>query len=328
MSKIINMTPEYIEELKREFASFITSVKAADGKVSFTRSLSSTGQKAKLRFTEKAWTKMQTLVREFDKEIAWHGVAERGENDDYIVSDILVYPQTVTGTNVEMDTEEYAKWIQEGILSGDERFDHFYFQGHSHVAMNTSPSAVDTNHQEEILNKLRPNGFYIFVIWNKRNERNIRIYDLLKNTQFETADVTVEVIEDDAIGAEKLAREAREIVKEKVYTPPANHYSSSYYDRTLSNVSGAPYNPVVGGSVTQLKAPSTPTAKLADKAAASKTQKGNKNKGRKNGKGKPTTKVVASANITPGQSGMFHEDSGDDEDDPRSPFYVRDYWRD
>ena len=328
MSKIINMTPEYIEELKREFASFITSVKAADGKVSFTRSLSSTGQKAKLRFTEKAWTKMQTLVREFDKEIAWHGVAERGENDDYVVSDILVYPQTVTGTNVEMDTEEYAKWIQDGILSGDERFDHFYFQGHSHVAMGTTPSPVDTNHQEEILNKLRPNGFYIFVIWNKRNERNIRIYDLLKNTQFETADVTVEVIEDDAIGAEKLAREAREIVKEKVYTPPANHYSSSYYDRTLSNVSWAPYNPVGGGSVTQLKAPSTPTANLADKAAASKTQKGNKNKGRKNGKGKPTTKVVASANITPGQSGMFHDDDGDDENDPTSPFYVRDYWRD
>lgn len=33
--------------------------------------------------------------------------------------------------------------------------------------------------------------FYIFMIWNKRGEKTVKIYDLRENILFETADVTV-----------------------------------------------------------------------------------------------------------------------------------------
>lgn len=326
MSKIIRMTPDYIEQIKREFEEAVAKAKVADGKISFTRSFATTNQKARLLFTEKAWTKMQALIREFDKEVAWHGVVERGENNDYLVSDILVYPQEVTGTNVEMDTEEYAKWIQDGILSGDERFDHFYFQGHSHVSMGTTPSSVDLNHQQEILDQLRDGGFYIFVIWNKRNERNIRIYDLQKNTLFEPEDVSVEVIEEEG-GVEKFVREAKKLVKSK-YMGPAGDYIDRYHYPVYS---GAPYNPVSGTKT----APAAPAKK---EEPAKKTQTSTKKTGNGKGKGKtpskPKSKVVAS-------SKPAHQEI-DEEDDPASPFYVRDnlyggfgsgyydrdYWRD
>lgn len=112
-------------------------------------------QKATVFFTPDAWAKMVTLLREFDKEVAWHGVARRGENEEaneYIISDILVYPQTVSGASVEMDTEEYAKWIMDN--AEDDRFNNIHMQGHSHVNMAPNPSSVDLNHQEEILNML------------------------------------------------------------------------------------------------------------------------------------------------------------------------------
>lgn len=337
MSKIIRMTPEYIEQIKREFEEAITKAKIADGKISYTKSFATTNQKARLLFTEKAWTKMQALLREFDKEVAWHGVVERGENNDYLVSDILVYPQQVSAANVEMDTEEYAKWIQEGILSGDERYDHFYFQGHSHVNMGTTPSSVDLNHQEEILNKLRDTGFYVFVIWNKRNERNIKIYDLAKNTLFETGDVSVEVVEEED-GVEKFVREAKKLVRNKTYTPAGGYggaYGGGYggYNYPLSGGgSGAPYNPI------QISAKPAAAAKPAEVSKQnSKGQKGTaKGKGKGKSTPKPKSKVVAASKPTlteqfhgpmKGQSSLYDDDY-DDEDDPTSPFYVKDdYWR-
>ena len=311
MSKIIRMTPDYIEQIKREFAEAITKAKIADGKISFTRSFATTSQKARLLFTEKAWTKMQALIREFDKEVAWHGVAERGEGNDYVVSDILVYPQEVTGTNVEMDTEEYAKWIQAGILSGDERFDHFYFQGHSHVSMGVTPSSVDLNHQQEILEQLRDGGFYIFVIWNKRNEHNVRIYDLQKNTLFEPVDISVEVIEDED-GVEKFVRDAKSLVKNKpAYT--GGYPGGSYFDRwqyPVAGEKGAPYNPMSAAR------PAIEAPKKEEQSKKTPSAEKKSGKGKTKAVAKPKSKVVAAAKPAAADP--------DDEDDPTSPFYVRD----
>lgn len=303
MSKIIRMTPDYIEQIKREFEEAISKAKVADGKISFTRSFATTSQRARLLFTEKAWTKMQALIREFDKEVAWHGVAERGEDNDYLISDILVYPQEVSGATVEMDTGEYAKWIQEGILSGDERFDHFYFQGHSHVNMGVTPSSVDLNHQQEILDQLREGGFYIFVIWNKRNEHNIRIYDLQKNTLFEPGDVSVEVAEEED-GVEKFVREAKALVRSK---PAYGGYQGGLWTGVRQPAgSGAPYNPVSG-----IKPPTPPKEEASKKGPAKKNAKAAAKT-----TAKPKTKVVAQSRPL--------ADELDEEDDPASPFYVRD----
>lgn len=160
-----------------------------------------------------AWEKMQLLVKEFDKEVAWHGIAERcEEKDTYLISDILVYPQEVTGSTVTTDQSKYENWL---MSHDDEVFNNIRMQGHSHVNMAVSPSSVDLSLYERILDQLSSDMFYIFMIWNKRGEKTVKIYDLRENILFETADVTVTIkgMED----MTEFLEEAKELVVTKTY---------------------------------------------------------------------------------------------------------------
>ena len=179
MSKPIKMTEQYMAECRADFEKALQLTKLADGKLSFTKVFTCGDRKATVVFTAGAWAKMALLIKEFDKEVAWHGVAHRAADeavDEYIIEDIVVYPQEVSGTTVEMDTEKYAEWLMQN--ADDERFNNIHMQGHSHVNMPTSPSSVDLNHQEEILNMLGDDDFYIFMIWNKSFVSTNKIYDL------------------------------------------------------------------------------------------------------------------------------------------------------
>ena len=194
MSKPIKMTEQYMAECRADFEKALQLTKLADGKLSFTKVFTCGDRKATVVFTAGAWAKMALLVKEFDKEVAWHGVAHRATDeavDEYIIEDIVVYPQEVSGTTVEMDTEKYAEWLMQN--ADDERFNNIHMQGHSHVNMPTSPSSVDLNHQEEILNMLGDDDFYIFMIWNKSFVSTNKIYDLKKNVLFEDKDITVKL---------------------------------------------------------------------------------------------------------------------------------------
>ncbi len=233
MSKPIRLTPEALEEIRRDFEEQLASARLVDGKISYTRSFKSTGRKATLYFTEIAWTKMQTLIREFDKEVAWHGIAERGEDpdrDEYTVRDILVYPQEVTGATVTTDQREYQNWLME---QDDGVFGSIRMQGHSHVNMSVHPSAVDTSLYERLLSQLDDTMFYIFLIWNKKSERTVMIYDMAKNVLFETADVTVKIL-DDGSGLSAFLDDAKRKVctrpPETVYETPAPISSAGWKD--------------------------------------------------------------------------------------------------
>ena len=231
MSKPIKMTQELLSQCREDFEKALNLTKLADGKISFTKTFSIPDRKATVYFTGDAWLKMSALIRGFDKEVAWHGVAHRGEDnekDEYVITDILVYPQTVTGATVEMDTEEYAKWLMEN--AEDDRFDSIHMQGHSHVNMSTSPSSVDLNHQEEILNMLGDDDFYIFMIWNKSFSSTTKVYDIRKNVLFEDKDVTVKVMSESE-DLDTFLEKAKELVRAKTSYAPA---------RTV----GAPYNPI------------------------------------------------------------------------------------
>lgn len=195
MAKIIKLTPEYLEEVRADFELALQGMKLADGKINFTKTFGSINRKATVFFTEMAWQKMQALVREFDKEVAWHGVARRGEDpekDEYIISDILVYPQEVTGATVTTDQVKYQMWLYDD--ENDAVFNDIRMQGHSHVNMSTTPSGVDTSLYERILDQMDDSTFYIFLIYNKRGEYTYKIYDMAKNVLFETADVTVQIL--------------------------------------------------------------------------------------------------------------------------------------
>lgn len=230
MSKPIKLTEKYLNECREEFEKALTLTKLADGKLSFTKVFSDEDRKATIYFTPLAWAKMAMLIQEFDKEVAWHGVARRSEDesvDAYIIEDIVVYPQAVSGASVEMDTEEYARWLEEN--DDDERFYNIHMQGHSHVNMGTSPSSVDLNHQEEILEMLKGDSFYIFMIWNKSFKSTNKIYDMKKNILFEDKDITIKL---DGVGEnlDEFLASAKEMVRTKTYTNPQTNFTGFTYN--------------------------------------------------------------------------------------------------
>lgn len=244
MSKVLSLTPDLIAESKREFERYLSANALIDGKLNFMKEFESPHKHATVWFTGEAWCKMVMLLQEFDKEIAWHGVASRVESEDtdeYLISDIMVYPQTVTGTTVDMDPGEYAKWIMDNVT--DDRFFNIHMQGHSHVRMGVTPSPTDLDHQAEIVTQLGPDDFYIFMIYNKSYQSNIKIYDKSKNTLFENGDVEVK-LQGGAVSFEAFIKDAKEQVKEKYVTP----YNNGGYQGVGSYQNQPPRAPVTPAS--------------------------------------------------------------------------------
>lgn len=249
------MPPEYENECRADFEKALRLAKLADGKLSFTKTFSNSSRKAVVYFTAAAWAKMVILINEFEKEVAWHGVAHRagevegeeassGAVNEYIITDILVYPQEVSAAAVEMDTEKYAVWLMEN--DDDERFHHIHMQGHSHVRMSPTPSSVDLTHQEDILNMLGDDDFYIFMIWNKMFAKNVKIYDMKENTLFENGDVTVKIM--DEVGSiDEFLNNAKAMVKDRVSSYQGQRSAYNGAAAAQSHTAG-PYNPLASAS--------------------------------------------------------------------------------
>ena len=218
MSKVIKVTEEELNKLKEEFAKALEEGKWPDGRVEFKSNLGTIDRKATVYFSDLAWRKMWGLVQEFSDEVAWHGVARRGENDDYFIDDIVVYPQEVNGTTVTADQEAYDKWL---ISLDDNTFNSLRFHGHSHVNMGTSPSGTDWDLRRKILQGLSDEDFYIFNIWNKSKSKDAMIYDMGKNVLFETNDIEVKIL--DESGYETFIKEAKDTVKKKTTTYSYNY---------------------------------------------------------------------------------------------------------
>lgn len=221
MSKFIKLTAEAVASAVADFEKYIRDFKMSDGKVSFTKDIASKNARAKLWFTPEAWVKTQLLVQSFDSEIAWHGICVRSEvPGEFLISDILVYPQTVTGATVTTDQKGYQDWL---MSQPDEVFQNLRMQGHSHVNMGVSPSSVDINDEKATLSQLTDDMFYVFLIHNKRGDITVRIFDLRENTLYETADVDVGVVGVDMNGFLSSAKEAvRTAPVRPVTTQPAS----------------------------------------------------------------------------------------------------------
>lgn len=320
MSKVIKLTDEQLQECRKDFDAALSSIKLTDGKISFIKTIASLNEKATIYFDPLAWRKMQTLIKEFDKEVAWHGVAYRGEDEtenEYYITDILVYPQKVTGSTVNTDQEKYEMWLMQ---HDDEVFNNIRMQGHSHVNMQTSPSAVDETHQAKILEQLEDDMFYIFLIWNKHNSKFIKIYDLKKNILFETADVTVEIL-DDGSGIDEFLAEAKKLVDDKP-TPASypGYYNGGYYGGSYYGAYGDSYGKTddkSSGSNEKSKEEQKTDNKVIPFADVKKNDDSNSGKYGKNGKRKGKRKkkgnIVSSDDVSTDTTQLtFFNDGYDD----------------
>lgn len=175
---------EIIAEIRQQLKNGKTS--ESEIKISFKLPEPKHGVQAHVIFSEVAANKIRMLVSEAKEEVGWHGTARRDEESISVfhIDDVFVFPQEVTGTTVTPDETEYAMWLA-GLP--DDVFNNLRFHGHSHVNMGTSPSAVDTNFQNNILQNLQ--DFYIFGIFNKRDNNCMSIFDVVNNIIYEDKDI-------------------------------------------------------------------------------------------------------------------------------------------
>lgn len=151
-----------------------------------------------------AFCKMTTLIHSSNDELAWYGIASR-INNNYLIEDILVYPQTVTSATVDADEEKCAKWFME---LPDDIINNLKFQGHSHVNMTATPSGRDTNNWIQFANILKPNEFMILCIGNKKGDFYWNIYDKAINVFFENKDITMCIVDEKGNSIKTWAEES------------------------------------------------------------------------------------------------------------------------
>jgi hypothetical protein len=196
--KPISFSEEVQRKVLADFQKFLATVRLGKNKINYSYTLEDTVDKTikkpELYFTADAYLKMITLVDSTTDEIGWHGVVER-DGHRFTVTDILVYPQVVTGSNIRTDQEAYNTWL---MAQPDEIFNNIRYQGHSHVNFTVTPSdfgpGSDVHLYESILQTLRKTDYYIFMIVNKRREVFVMIYDMAQNVVFEKDDITIYVM--------------------------------------------------------------------------------------------------------------------------------------
>lgn len=141
--------------------------------------------------TPGAYVKMRKLVDDTATEIGWYGTVTKypGLNEVYVIEDIIVYPQRVTGATCVQDDD---KMFEFEMSLTTEQVNHKRFHGHSHVNMGVSPSGVDEQFYQDILSQV--NDYFIVTITNKRNEYTVRFYDMENNILY--SDLPIRVLED------------------------------------------------------------------------------------------------------------------------------------
>jgi hypothetical protein len=192
--KPIKLSEDFQKQVQADFATYLLNSKFNSNRVTYSFDLKAAlniKEKAKVWFTFEAWTKMRALVNTTDTEIAWHGYVEKLQTpNEYLITDVFMYPQYVAGSTVQTEDESYIPWLN---TIPDDKISQLRFQGHSHVNMGTTPSGVDSNFYESLLCNLKQDDYYIFAIMNKRNELNVWVYDYAQNVIFEKEDITWEV---------------------------------------------------------------------------------------------------------------------------------------
>lgn len=138
--------------------------------------------------TPKAEYKMKFLVQQSKQEISWHGFVKRLAENVFQLYDIILFPQSNTGATSTTDEEEYTTWLMRQM--NYENYSEMRMHGHSHVNMGVTPSGVDTNYRQDMVQNLGTDDFYIFMILNKRGTKNIELYDNATHTVYETDDIT------------------------------------------------------------------------------------------------------------------------------------------
>ena len=189
----LKLFEKFLDKFKEEINNYVfndsasLTIKTNFGKVA--------EEKVTIRYTQETFLRMQALVEYFSSEVAWYGLCERISKKEFRVYDVKVCKQTVSGAKVDTEDEDTLEFFSQLT---DEEAEHMHFQAHSHVNMSTGASGVDLQNQQDVIRNMGKTGFYIFQIWNKKNDINTYLYDLDNNVFYDRKDVYIEI--EDSLG--------------------------------------------------------------------------------------------------------------------------------
>ena len=159
---------------------------------------------------------MRELVKQSDVEIQWHGLVKR-EKNKYRIYDIIVFPQLNSGARTETDEEEFAEWFTRLMMNNEELVQDIKMHGHSHVNMQVFSSDIDDEYQKKIIQNLKEDAFYIFLILNKKDEIHPIIYDIEKNLCYTGNEIEI-IVNENKEYKEWAKEEIKGKCKKKYYT--------------------------------------------------------------------------------------------------------------
>jgi hypothetical protein len=130
--------------------------------------------------TPDAYKRMNLYIEIAPKEVGWLGTVKRLDNGDFLIEEVFLVEQEVTGVETEMSVEGREKLVLDLLAHGDAGLDKsntLHFWGHSHVRMSTGPSGTDENTMMQFGNEGHP--YYIRGIFTKlgRGEFTLYLYE-------------------------------------------------------------------------------------------------------------------------------------------------------
>lgn len=197
--------------------------------------------------TPNAYLKMRKLVDATSSEIGWYGTVSEypGLERVYLIDDIIVYPQTVTGATCEQDE---SKMFDFEMSLTTEQVNKKRFQGHSHVNMGVTPSGVDEAFYQDLLTQVT--DYFIIAITNKRNEYTVRFYDIENNILYSNIPILL-LLEDGSDLNLWYTEVIRNLQDKKIELPKTTEskfkFASDYYRHEEStNPYDLYYDPTLG----------------------------------------------------------------------------------
>jgi len=173
----------------------------------------------KVWYSNRAWQKMKQAISMCPDEVGWLGTVDTVEGG-YLVTDIHVPEQIVTGTETDISAESLANLAEE--LDYPENL---FYWGHSHVNMGVSPSGQD---EQQTAEYLEHNDVFIRGIYNKKGDSKVDVFDMVEGMLYQKVanGVKIEALPDNEMTEFKAKVSAN--VKKFVYKPPNRTHNNGY----------------------------------------------------------------------------------------------------
>lgn len=214
MSRPYQILGNELDDMRKHFEEQIKNLRTNGSK--FTLSFNVPEVKAKdkvlLTFSMKAYIKMRDVVSRFSSEVGWYGFVDKISDLEYHITDIVLYPQLVTGGTVKEGNDAWDDDMPIDLIKRR------HFHGHSHVNMGCTPSSTDMAHRNDQLAMVAKDSFYIFMITNKACDWTAEVYDLANNKVYTTDDILIDVDLGDGEMLSDFVIDGKKIVKTSTVT--------------------------------------------------------------------------------------------------------------